>query len=216
MALNIRFLQKQGVDQPVAVSGIGLNTIAGLVGHITLVGVFLIWAGRDAFGSIELPNPKWFLIGIGLAAGLFLAGLAIPSVRTRMARRLLPVISNAFDGVTTVLRRPGKVALLLGGSMLVTFSYLTTLYFSIAAFGGGLAFATVGAVFFVGSAIAQAAPTPGGLGAVEAALIAGLVAAGLDNKIAVPAVFLYRLFTFWVPILPGWLAFQWLETNEYI
>ena len=52
MALNIRFLQKQGVDQPVAVSGIGLNTIAGLVGHITLVGVFLIWAGRDAFGSI--------------------------------------------------------------------------------------------------------------------------------------------------------------------
>ena len=216
MALNIRFLQKQGVDQPVAVSGIGLNTIAGLVGHITLVGVFLIWAGRDAFGSIELPNPKWFLIGIGIAAGLFLIGLAIPSVRKKMARRLLPVISNAFDGVTTVLRRPGKVALLLGGSMLVTFSYLTTLYFSIAAFGGGLAFATVGAVFLVGSAIAQAAPTPGGLGAVEAALIAGLVAAGLDNTIAVPAVFLYRLFTFWVPILPGWLAFQWLETNEYI
>ena len=216
MALNVRFLQKQGVDQPVAVSGVGLNTIAGLVGHITLVGVFLIWAGRDAFGSFELPDPKWFLVGIGIAAALFLVGLAIPAVRSMMVRRLLPVISKAFDGVSTVLRRPGKVALLLGGSMLVTFSYLTTLYFSIAAFGGGLAFATVGAVFLVGSAIAQAAPTPGGLGAVEAALIAGLVAAGLDNTIAVPAVFLYRLFTFWVPILPGWLAFQWLETNEYI
>jgi len=216
MALNVRFLQKQGVDQSVAVSGVGLNTIAGLVGHITLVGIFLIWAGRDAFGSIELPNPRWFLIGIGIAAALFLIGLAIPMVRSMMVRRLLPVISKAFDGVTTVLRRPGKVALLLGGSILVTFSYLTTLYFSISAFGGGLAFATVGAVFLVGSAIAQAAPTPGGLGAVEAALIAGLVAAGLDNTIAVPAVFLYRLFTFWVPILPGWLAFQWLETNEYI
>ena len=216
MALNIRFLQKQGVDQPVAVSGVGLNTIAGLVGHITLVGVFLIWAGRDAFGTVELPNPKWFLIGIGIVAGLFLIGLAIPTVRSMMVKRLLPVISNAFDGVTTVLRSPGKVALLLGGSVLVTFSYLATLYFSIAAFGGGLAFATVGAVFLVGSAIAQAAPTPGGLGAVEAALIAGLVAAGLDNTVAVPAVFLYRLFTFWVPILPGWLAFQWLETNEYI
>ena len=181
MALNVRFLQKQGVDQTVAVSGVGLNTIAGLVGHITLVGIFLIWAGRDAFGSIELPDPKWFLVGIGVAAGLFLVGLAIPSVRSMMRRRLLPVISKAFDGVSTVLRRPGKVALLLGGSILVTFSYLTTLYFSIAAFGGGLAFATVGAVFLVGSAIAQAAPTPGGLGAVEAALIAGLVAAGLDN-----------------------------------
>ena len=145
-----------------------------------------------------------------------MASTAAATVRSMVVRRLLPVISQAFDGVSTVLRRPGKVALLLGGSTLVTFSYLTTLYFSIAAFGGGLAFATVGAVFLVGSAIAQAAPTPGGLGAVEAALIAGLVAAGLDNTVAVPAVFLYRLFTFWVPILPGWLAFQWLQTNEYI
>ncbi len=216
MALNVRFLQKQGIGQTVAVSGVGLNTIAGLAGHATLVGIFLIWAGSDAFGSIELPNPEWFLVGIGIVVGLLLIGLAIPSVRSGMVTRLLPVISKAFDGVTAVLRRPGKVALLLGGSTLVTFSYLATLYFSTQAFGGGLPFATVGAIFLVGSAIAQAAPTPGGLGAVEAALIAGLVAAGLDNTIAVPAVFLYRLFTFWFPILPGWLAFQWLETNEYI
>jgi uncharacterized protein (TIRG00374 family) len=216
MALNVRFLQKQGVDQTVAVSGVGLNTIAGFAGHITLVGIFLIWAGRDAFGSFELPDAQWFLVGIGVVAGLLLISLAIPSVRSSVAGRLLPVLAKAFDGVGSVLRRPGKVALLLGGSMLVTFSYLTTLYFSIQAFGGGLPFATVGAVFLVGSAIAQAAPTPGGLGAVEAALIAGLVATGLDNTIAVPAVFLYRLFTFWAPILPGWIAFQWLEAKEYI
>jgi undecaprenyl-diphosphatase len=115
-----------------------------------------------------------------------------------------------------VIRRPTKVAMVLGGSALVTFAYLTTLYFSIEAFGGGLPFATVGAVYLVGSAVAQAAPTPGGLGAVEAALIAGLVAAGLDNTIAVPAVFFYRFFTFWAPILPGWLSFQWLERNDYL
>jgi undecaprenyl-diphosphatase len=100
--------------------------------------------------------------------------------------------------------------------MLVTFSYLTTLFFSLEAFGGGLPFATVGAVFLVGSAVAQAAPTPGGLGAMEAALIGGLTAAGVQSEIAVPAVFLYRLFTFWVPILPGWLCFQWLERNDYL
>ncbi len=115
-----------------------------------------------------------------------------------------------------MIRRPGKVMLLIGGSTLVTLSYLTTLYFSTLAFGGGLPFATVGAVFLVGSAVAQAAPTPGGLGAMEAALISGLVAAGLDTAIAVPAVFLYRLFTFWMPILPGWLSFRWLERHEYL
>ncbi len=216
MALNMRFLQKQGVEKAVAASGIGLNTVGGLIGHVTLIGVFIVWAGRDAFGSFRLPDPKYFLIGIAIVVALMLISLAIPSTRRMLREKLVPILRQAFDGVSTVLRRPGKVALLLGGSMLVTFAYLTTLYFSVEAFGGGLAFATVGAVFLVGSAVAQAAPTPGGLGAVEAALIAGLVAAGLDNTVAVPAVFLYRLFTFWIPILPGWLCFQWLERHEYL
>jgi len=216
MALNVRFLQKQGIDQAVAVSGVGLNTIAGLVGHISLVVVFLVWAGREAFGSFELPDPKWFLIAVGAAAALILIGFAIPFTRRLIVDKLLPILARSFDGMQAVLRRPGKIAMLIGGSALVTFSYLTTLYFSVEAFGGGLPFATVGAVFLVGSAVAQAAPTPGGLGAMEAALIAGLVSAGLDNTVAVPAVFLYRLFTFWVPILPGWLSFQWLERNDYL
>ena len=216
MALNMRFLQKQGVDKAVAASGVGLNTVAGLAGHVTLIGIFLVWAGRDAFGSFRLPDPTYFLIGLAVVAVLTVASLLIPATRRMLREKLVVIIARAFDGVSTVLRRPGKVTLLLGGSILVTFAYLTTLYFSVEAFGGGLEFATVGAVFLVGSAVAQAAPTPGGLGAVEAALIAGLVAAGLDNTIAVPAVFLYRLFTFWVPILPGWVCFQWLERHEYL
>ena len=76
--------------------------------------------------------------------------------------------------------------------------------------------ATVGAVYLVGSAVASAAPTPGGVGVVEAALISGLVAAGLDNAVAVPAVFLFRLATFWLPILPGWLSFTWLQRHDYL
>jgi undecaprenyl-diphosphatase len=198
------------------VSGIGLNTIAGLFGHLTLVGVFIIWAGRDAFGSFELPDPKYFLIGVAVVAVLALIAFAVPTTRKLLRERLVPVLAKSFDGLGSVIRRPTKVAMVLGGSALVTFAYLTTLYFSIEAFGGGLEFATVGAVYLVGSAVAQAAPTPGGLGAVEAALIAGLVAAGLDNTIAVPAVFFYRFFTFWAPILPGWLSFQWLERNDYL
>jgi uncharacterized membrane protein YbhN (UPF0104 family)/tRNA A-37 threonylcarbamoyl transferase component Bud32 len=201
---------------PAGLGGMALNIIAGFVGHLSLVAVFLVWAGREAFGSFTLPDPKWFLMVLGIIAALVAIGLAIPSTRRMLLNKLLPILTSSFEGVGDLLRRPGKVALLVGGSALVTFSYLTTLFLSIEAFGGGLEFATVGAIFLVGSAIAQAAPTPGGLGAVEAALIAGLVGAGLDNTIAVPAVFLYRLFTFWAPILPGWLAFQWLQRHEYL
>jgi undecaprenyl-diphosphatase len=216
MALNVRFLQKQGVDRAVAVSGVGLDTLAGIAGHISLIGIFIVWAGRDAFGSFSLPDPKWFVVGIGVTVALILLSLAIGPVRRMIFEKLLPVLARAFDGVGKVLRRPLKVTMLLGGSILLTLAYLITLYFSVQAFGGGLAFATIGAVFLVGSAVAQAAPTPGGLGAVEAALIGGLVAAGLDNSIAVPAVFLYRLFTFWLPVVPGWLSFTWLERNDYL
>jgi undecaprenyl-diphosphatase len=216
MALNIRFLQKQGVEEPVAVSAVGLNTVAGLVGHLTLMLVFLVWAGSAAFRAFHLPDPKWFLValgGIGVAAGL---GVAVPTLRRRLVGTLWPIVRRALTGVADVLRHPTKVVSLLGGSMLVTTSYITALYFSTQAFGGGLPLATVGAVYLVGGAIAAAAPTPGGLGAVEAALIAGLVAAGMSNTVAVPAVFLYRLCTFWVPILPGWACFTWLRRTEHI
>ena len=47
-------------------------------------------------------------------------------------------------------------------------------------------------------------------------MIGGLVAAGLANSVAVPAVFLFRLATFWLPILPGWLCFRWMQRREYI
>jgi undecaprenyl-diphosphatase len=71
----------------------------------------------------------------------------------------------------------------------------------------------VAAVFFVGTAVAQAAPTPGGVGAAEAALIAGLTAFGLGAAVAVPAVFLYRMATFWFPVLPGWLSYRALAAR---
>jgi glycosyltransferase 2 family protein len=38
----------------------------------------------------------------------------------------------------------------------------------------------------------------------------------MDHTIAVPAVFLFRLATFWLPILPGWVAFTWLRRAEYV
>jgi undecaprenyl-diphosphatase len=90
------------------------------------------------------------------------------------------------------------------------------MYFAVQAFGGDLSFAQVGAVYLVGSAVGSAAPTPGGIGALEAAVIAGLVAAGMPNEIAVPSVFLFRLGTFWFPILPGWGAFTWMQRADYL
>ncbi|NQW73172.1 MAG: flippase-like domain-containing protein, partial [Actinobacteria bacterium] len=75
---------------------------------------------------------------------------------------------------------------------------------------GELSISVIAVVYLAGATIGQAAPIPGGLGAVEAALSAGLTAAGLDGGVAVSAVLLYRLVTFWLPTLPGYWSFNWL------
>ena len=85
---------------------------------------------------------------------------------------------------------------------------------SVRAFGGTLAWPAIAVVYLAGSAIGSVAPTPGGLGAVEAALSAGLTAAGLDGTTAVSAVLLFRVVTYWLPVAPGWVAFQYLQRRN--
>jgi uncharacterized protein (TIRG00374 family) len=74
--------------------------------------------------------------------------------------------------------------------------------------------AKIGFVYLTGSALGSIIPTPGGLGAVEAALTAGLTAAGVPGGVAVSAVLLFRLLTFWLPVPLGWAAFNYLERRH--
>jgi undecaprenyl-diphosphatase len=137
--------------------------------------------------------------------------MLLPWGRRMWLRRIWPILRKSVQGVTAVALNPLKMLALFGGAFFITMSYVFALWYSIAAFGGGLGFVAVTTVYLAGSALAQVAPTPGGIGAAEAALIAGLTAFGLDAGSAVPAVFLFRIGTFWVPILPGYLAYKRLE-----
>jgi undecaprenyl-diphosphatase len=216
MALNARYLQKSGVDPAVAVPAVGLNAVAGLGMHVALLSLFIVWAGRSAFGSIHLPDPHVLLYGLAAVVGLAIIAFLIPAIRHALRDRLVPIVKRSASGLFAVIRRPTNIALLLGGSIIVTTGYLLAMYFAVQAFDGDLSFAQIGAIYLTGSAIASVAPTPGGIGALEAAVIAGLVAAGMPNDIAVPSVFLFRLGTFWLPILPGWGAFTYLQREDYL
>ena len=213
IATNVRYLQKQGIDLAVASSSVGLQQLSGLLVHVSLSFAFLVWAGRSGVGAFDfLPSGQTVLIG--LTAVLALSGLLflLPAGRGVLRKRVMPLLRRSGQGVGQVVRRPFKVAELLGGSALLTLCYISALVFSVHAFGPTeVSVASIGVVFLIGSAISSAAPTPGGIGAVEAALIAGLTAVGLDRDVAVPAVFLYRIATFWLPILPGWIAFVLLQ-----
>ena len=64
--------------------------------------------------------------------------------------------------------------------------------------------------------VATATPTPGGVGGYEAAAIAGLTGIGISSAAAVSAVVISRLATYWLPVLPGWLAWRQLQRLGYV
>jgi undecaprenyl-diphosphatase len=111
------------------------------------------------------------------------------------------------DQFVAVARDPRRTASLLGASAGVTLASAVALWASVQATGGGLSLIAVLAVYLGGSALAAAAPTPGGLGAVEAGLIAGLTAVGQPASAAVTSVLVFRLVTYWLPVLPGAVSF---------
>jgi undecaprenyl-diphosphatase len=213
IATNVRFLQKQGLDLAVASSSVGLQQLSGLLMHLSLSVVFLLWAGRSGVGAFDfMPSSQTVLIGLTVILALSGLLFLLPAGRGVLRKRVFPILKRSGQGIGDVARRPFKVAELFGGSVFLTLCYISALVFSVHAFGAtGVSVASIGVVFLVGSAISSVAPTPGGIGAVEAALIAGLTAVGLERDVAVPAVFLYRIATFWLPIVPGWIAFVLLQ-----
>jgi undecaprenyl-diphosphatase len=131
-------------------------------------------------------------------------------------RPLVKGIRSAAANLAQVAKSPGKLAMLFGGSAGVTLAYIGALIASVNAFGGGIPIAKIGAVYLAASALAAATPTPGGLGALEAALVAGLTGVGMPSGPALSTVLTYRLATYWLPILPGWGSWWYLQRKEYL
>ena len=54
------------------------------------------------------------------------------------------------------------------------------------------------------------------MGVVEAGMIIGLTAAGINETNAVAAVFVQRLFTAYLPPIWGWFVLVWMRKKEYL
>jgi len=216
MALNARYLQKSGVNPAAGVAAVGLSALAGAVVHAILLVVFFVWASRGLGQAFKLPPASKLLLILAVVAALVGIVLATRRGRRFAATRLRKVLRSTYASRRQVAASPAKLALLIGGSALVTLAYFGGLAASIQAFGGGIGIAEIGAVYMAASAIAAASPTPGGLGAIEAALVAGLTGVGLGSGPAVSAVLTYRLATYWLPVAPGWIALHLLQRRDYV
>ena len=212
VALNTRFLQRQGVRPGLAVASVGASQLFGLGCHILMLLSFGYLTGTEKTPS--LSPSRTVIAGLLTVAVLVLVVTSVPFLRKFVVTRVRSLFAGVVPRMLDVLQRPQKLVTGIGGMLLLTACFVMCLDASIRAFGQegtSLSIASVAVVFLAGNALGSAAPTPGGVGAVEATLTVGLIAVGLPKEVAAPAVLLFRLLTLWLPVLPGWLAFNQLS-----
>jgi uncharacterized membrane protein YbhN (UPF0104 family) len=214
LAINIRYLRKARVSITGAATSVGLSQVVNGVSHVLLLIAFAAATGVSARHS--LPIPGWAFGAIGLLVAVAAVAMAVPMSRRWVLRRLMPPIREATPRLLNLVTNPVKLAEGVLGALLLNGCYIAALYFSVHAFSGDVRISQVAVVYLAGAAIGSAAPTPGGLGAVEVALSTGLAAAGMASAAAISAVLLFRIATFWLPVPFGWLAFHWLQRKDAI
>jgi len=188
---------------------VGLAQLAQFSSYFVLLLLSSVLAGTGPRASFTPPLSA--VIGLIVVVALLLLAVAVPAGRRLLIGRFLPLVRRVVPRVVAVFQDPRKVMTLFSGALLLDLSFVAALTCATRAFGAEPSLPAVAVVYFAGAIIGSAVPTPGGLGGVEAALSAGLVAVGLNPGIAVSSVLLFRLCTYWLPIPFGWASLNYLQ-----
>lgn len=224
LALDIRFFQRQGLP---ATSAVSIAAIDSFSGFLVQISVLLLTLGVGV-GDVDLHVKRSGSSGGGgsdllpalavlalVALVLAVAAMALPRIRARVAERVRPVVGQISETVRA-LRSPTKLLGLFGGNLANQVLYGVALGLCLWAFGGSLNLATLLTIYVAAALFGGLMPVPGGVGVMEAALTAGLVAAGIEATVATATAVLFRLVTFYLPPLWGWLSLRWLRHHDYL
>jgi uncharacterized protein (TIRG00374 family) len=174
-----------------------------------------LFAGADPFSLTFVPAVVGVVL-LGLA-------LAIAFIPTDLQRRLRPfagregrlgrltqqlaeVPAATSAGVRDALEHLRSRDPALLGAVLFWGFQIAVLWAAFHAFGNAPPVAVLVQAFFLGM-LGNLLPMPGGVGGVEGGMIGAFAAFGVDSGLAVVAVLVYRAFTFWLPLLPGVIAY---------
>jgi uncharacterized membrane protein YbhN (UPF0104 family) len=182
-------------------AGIGLGTgllpgggsFAITIVPALIAGILLAAVGAMALvpGDIERRLGRW-ATGSGRLGRIVAAAAAVPALAASGVRTAIELLRERDLG-------------LLGAPAWWGFD-ISVLWACFHAFGEAPPFTVILMAYFVGM-LGNLLPLPGGLGGVEGGMIGAFAAFGVDLNLAVPAVLAYRAISFWLPTLPGAIAY---------
>jgi uncharacterized protein (TIRG00374 family) len=130
--------------------------------------------------------------------------------RVRMARRIASVPATIAAGTRealSLLRHPSSGLLALVGAIGFWATNIAVLWACFHAFGEDVPKAVLVQGFFVGMTANLLPFFPGGVGSVDAGMIAAFLAFGEPSSTVFVSVLAYRVIAFWLPIPPGIYAY---------
>jgi uncharacterized protein (TIRG00374 family) len=228
-ALQYRMLVQAGLPRRRAVAGL---TASNLLVFAAVLAMPVLAVPAILRGGVSRDLLEAAAVGVVVFVALFAIGAVliaydgvlawvgrmIQNVRNRMRRHAEPLrtlpqrLLRERDRIIGTLGPRWKRAL-AATSGRWAFDYATLLA-ALAAVGSQPRPSLVLLAFCAAQVLAQIPITPGGLGFVEAGLTATLALAGVPAGAAVLATFVYRLFSYWLPLPAGLGAFAW-HTRRY-
>jgi uncharacterized membrane protein YbhN (UPF0104 family) len=207
VAVNARYLSRQHVDQSSIAAAVALSQIVNVVTTIPLLIVFALLTGSGISRFNIVPSVD-LLIGLGVIATVCGVLLLIPQSRAKFSQSVWPRVRGVWPRLVSAVSQPLRLLAGIGANLLLTVGYLIAFLAALHAVGAHPAILPAAIVYLAGNTVGSVAPTPGGLGAVEAVLSAGLTAMGVPAHEAIPGVLLFRIATFWLPIPAGWVSYK--------
>lgn len=214
VGLNVRLLVKNGSGLPSALTTVAATQVA----QLGLTAVLMVFLAPMAGWIPKISAPDTEKIWIVVAVAVALIGALFIAYQTRGGARL-SLRENFREGIIPLrkaLTSPTRTLMIVGGSLGLTGTLAVAMWACLHSLGGQTSLLTASLVLMVGAALGAFVPTPGGVGGVEAAMTSLLLAAGHPAWLAMPAVLLFRVITFWTPAPIGAVAAVWLRRHDHL
>jgi glycosyltransferase 2 family protein len=215
VATTLRCLQRMGAPRAEAVAGGAIDDGSNRVIQASLFVLALPFVNVDLdtsqFKGAGPDRRLLIAIGAALVVSVVLV-LAVPRLRARV----LPGARDALRGLWSVARVRRKRLEVFGGGLAAELLYALALGATCLAYGIQLNVAQLVFINTSASVLSSVIPVPGGIGAAEAALSAGLIAMGVDESTAFAVAITQRLCTFYLPPIWGYFSLRWLSQKGYL
>ncbi|HSW85854.1 MAG TPA: YbhN family protein [Candidatus Saccharimonadales bacterium] len=212
-ALGVNFLYLRKMKHTVAqsTSVLAINNILGLIGHLLLVIILLRFSTSDQ----ALPRDRE-ISKSAIAITLIVLALVVSAGIFIRRGKIFKFLIDLRDNILSYKRRPINLIAALGSSLILTLSNVICLFCCAQALNVHLPFVALLIIFSFGLGTSTAIPTPGGLGGFEAGLTGGLVAYHIPSSLALSVALLYRLVSYWIPLIVGAIAFIVVEKRRLL